>query len=52
VRVVVTNYNPQWPGMFEAEVDIIRKVFGEELIAVHHILSEVHLCLDLRQNRL
>jgi GrpB-like predicted nucleotidyltransferase (UPF0157 family) len=39
VRVVVTNYNPQWPGMFEAEVDIIRKVFGEELIAVHHIGS-------------
>jgi GrpB-like predicted nucleotidyltransferase (UPF0157 family) len=39
VRVVVTNYNPQWPGMFEAEVDIIRKVFGEELTAVHHIGS-------------
>ena len=39
MRVVVTNYNPKWPRMFEAETDMIREVFGDELLAVHHIGS-------------
>ena len=38
-EVVVTNYNPLWPGMFEIEANRLRIVFGEELIAVHHIGS-------------
>jgi len=37
--VIVTDYNSQWPDMFEVEVDKIRKIFGEELIVVHHIGS-------------
>lgn len=37
--VVVTDYNSQWPDMFKIEVDKIQKIFGEELIAVHHIGS-------------
>ncbi|WP_051413994.1 GrpB family protein [Desulfitobacterium metallireducens] len=40
VRVVVVNdYNYQWPSMFKVEADKICEVFGEELIAVHHIGS-------------
>lgn len=39
MKVVVANYNPQWPVMFEVEADKIRRVFGEELFAVHHIGS-------------
>lgn len=39
MRVVVNHYNPQWPGMFEAEATRIRDIFGEELLALHHIGS-------------
>ena len=39
VRVVVTDYNPLWPRMFEDEAAQLREVFGEELSAVHHIGS-------------
>ncbi|TYP54205.1 GrpB family protein [Thermosediminibacter litoriperuensis] len=38
-RVVVTEYNPMWPVMFEAEAAEIKKIFGHELIAIHHIGS-------------
>ncbi|WP_339061242.1 GrpB family protein [Tepidibacillus marianensis] len=39
MKVVVTSYNPQWSGLFELEAAKISEVFGEELIAVHHIGS-------------
>ena len=39
MRVIVTDYNPQWPDIFEVEANRLREVFGEELIAVHHIGS-------------
>lgn len=39
LKVVVTSYNPQWPGLFEFEAAEIREVFGKELIAVYHIGS-------------
>ncbi|KLU62370.1 dephospho-CoA kinase/protein folding accessory domain-containing protein [Peptococcaceae bacterium CEB3] len=37
--VCVVDYDPRWPGMFEAEASLIREVFGEELLALHHIGS-------------
>jgi GrpB-like predicted nucleotidyltransferase (UPF0157 family) len=39
MKVIVTDYNPMWPNMFENEASRIREVFGEELIYVHHIGS-------------
>ena len=39
MKVVVTNSNPQWPGMFETEANKLREVFGDELTIVHHIGS-------------
>ncbi|ADL07127.1 GrpB family protein [Thermosediminibacter oceani] len=38
-KVVVTDYNPMWPAMFEAEAAKIKEIFGDELIAIHHIGS-------------
>ncbi len=38
-RVVVVDYDPQWPCMFKAEADRIRDVFGKEIMAIHHIGS-------------
>lgn len=37
--VVVTDYNPEWPKAFEREADVLRSVFGDLLVAVHHIGS-------------
>jgi len=39
MKVVVTDYNSLWPGMFETEAKKLRDVFGEELTVVHHIGS-------------
>jgi GrpB-like predicted nucleotidyltransferase (UPF0157 family) len=39
MKVIVTKYNPQWSDMFKAEAEKIQKIFGEELIEVHHIGS-------------
>jgi len=38
-RVIVTDYNPQWPEKFEIEAAKIKQVFGEDLIAIYHIGS-------------
>jgi len=35
----MADYNPQWPGMFELEANLIRGVYSEVLIALHHIGS-------------
>jgi len=39
MRVVVTNYDPHWPAAFEAEAEKVRAIFGDEVIAIHHIGS-------------
>lgn len=38
-RVEVTPYNEHWASMYEAEAAKMRRVFGEQLIAIHHIGS-------------
>ncbi|MFC4559022.1 GrpB family protein [Virgibacillus kekensis] len=38
-RVEVESYNYQWPAMFEKEATKLRAVFGNELVAIHHIGS-------------
>lgn len=39
MKIVVKNYDPNWPKMFKVEAEKIRGVFGKELIEVHHIGS-------------
>ncbi|MDN7243242.1 GrpB family protein [Planococcus sp. N028] len=38
-RVTVTDYNPEWETQFELAAAEIRKVLGEECVAVYHIGS-------------
>ncbi len=38
-KVVVVPHDPRWADEFEAEVRRLRAVFGEEMLAVHHIGS-------------
>jgi GrpB-like predicted nucleotidyltransferase (UPF0157 family) len=39
-RVIeVVPYNPEWPNLFLAESEDIRRVFGDEIVAIHHIGS-------------
>ena len=37
VRVV--DYDPKWPGMFEAEAALVREIMGDNLITIFHIGS-------------
>lgn len=37
--ITVISYNPNWPQMFEAEAESIRKALGDNCIGVHHIGS-------------
>ncbi len=37
--ITVVSYNPNWPQMFEAEAESIRKALGDNCIGVHHIGS-------------
>jgi len=37
--VVVVPYDPNWPLQFEAAAAMLRPVFGDNLIALHHIGS-------------
>jgi GrpB-like predicted nucleotidyltransferase (UPF0157 family) len=39
MKVIVTDYNPAWPEAFEREAAALRSVFGELLVAIHHIGS-------------
>ncbi|MHA6252817.1 GrpB family protein [Oceanobacillus sp. CAU 1775] len=40
MRIVkVTSYNSEWPSQFEEEAAILREIFKENLIAIHHIGS-------------
>ena len=38
-RVVVVPYNKQWVSMYEEEAIKLRRIFGEQLVAIHHIGS-------------
>jgi GrpB-like predicted nucleotidyltransferase (UPF0157 family) len=38
-KVEVVDYRPEWPALFEAEAARIAVVFGEDLLALHHIGS-------------
>ncbi|MBP0725695.1 GrpB family protein [Bacillus sp. RG28] len=38
-KVEVTKYNEEWISLFKEEVHKLSKVFGDELIDVHHIGS-------------
>lgn len=38
-HIIVTEYNPAWPQMFEQEADAIKKILGKNCIAIHHIGS-------------
>lgn len=37
--VTVTPPNPSWAGQFRAEAALLRLVFDEELVAIHHVGS-------------
>ena len=38
-HVVVTEYDPAWPREFEREAELLSRVFGANLAAIHHIGS-------------
>jgi len=38
-HIVVSEYDEQWPELFQAEADLLRRVFGELLVDIHHIGS-------------
>lgn len=37
--VVIVPYDPNWVRTFQAEADEIRRILGQEVVAVHHIGS-------------
>jgi GrpB-like predicted nucleotidyltransferase (UPF0157 family) len=39
MEVVVVPYDPTWPERYEAEARALARVFGEALVAIHHIGS-------------
>lgn len=39
MKVVVTEYNTEWPRLFKAEAEHLRRVFGDQLVEIHHIGS-------------
>lgn len=38
-HIIVTDYNPLWQEQFAEEAKLIKKILGENCIAVHHIGS-------------
>lgn len=38
-KIEVTPYNKQWAWMYEEEANKLRLIFGEQLVAIHHIGS-------------
>lgn len=38
-RIVVVEYDPAWPSMFEAEAQQLRAILGDNLVEMHHIGS-------------
>lgn len=38
-KVEVVAYDPRWPAQFEEEAQQLRRVFGHDLLSLHHIGS-------------
>ncbi|USK36825.1 GrpB family protein [Cytobacillus firmus] len=38
-KVTVTCYNPDWKFKFQSESELIKTIFQEEILAIHHIGS-------------
>ncbi|KAF0817369.1 N-Acyltransferase superfamily [Bacillus sp. ZZV12-4809] len=38
-KVAVTAYNPEWPSRFQREAELIRAIFNDEIVEIHHIGS-------------
>lgn len=38
-NVAVVPYNPDWSAQFESEASVLRRVFGNQLVTIHHIGS-------------
>ena len=38
-RLVMFEYDPEWPQMFEEEASRLRRVWGDQAVAIHHIGS-------------
>jgi GrpB-like predicted nucleotidyltransferase (UPF0157 family) len=38
-KVEVVPYDPNWVYAFQAEADEIRRILGQEVVAIHHIGS-------------
>ncbi len=38
-HIIVVPHDPAWAGMFEAEAALLRPVFADNLLALHHIGS-------------
>ncbi|GMA64187.1 GrpB family protein [Alicyclobacillus fastidiosus] len=47
-RVEVTPYNEQWASMYAAEAEKLRRIFGRQLVAIHHIGSTSVTGLDAK----
>jgi GrpB-like predicted nucleotidyltransferase (UPF0157 family) len=38
-KVELASYNPEWADMFLTEAEVLGDVFGDKLVAIHHIGS-------------
>jgi len=38
-KIEVVPYDPQWPKLFEEEVEQLKAIFGTEIVAAHHVGS-------------
>ena len=47
-KVEVSSYQEQWPIQFREEAEKIKAIFGEEIIAIHHIGSTAVPNLDAK----
>ncbi|MBO3444915.1 GrpB family protein [Clostridium sp. CCUG 7971] len=39
MNIVVVDYNPEWPFLFQKEADSIKEILKDELVEIHHIGS-------------
>ncbi|BAW79385.1 hypothetical conserved protein [Candidatus Nitrosoglobus terrae] len=39
MNIIVTDYNKNWPQMFEVKATVIRDILKDELVEIHHIGS-------------
>jgi len=39
MKVIIRKHNEKWPQMFKEEAYLIKEVFGDELVEIHHIGS-------------